>query len=78
MKPAVERTQSGVVGVIATQATFQGELFVGLVERYARAFYTTGDVAAFAAMIKRLLPSVGAIPKVRVVRWQACRLEAPV
>jgi len=35
VKPAVERTDNGVVGVIATPATFQGELFASLVERYA-------------------------------------------
>ncbi len=35
VKPAVERTRTGVVGVIATQATFQGELFASLVERLA-------------------------------------------
>ncbi|RLC75012.1 MAG: glutamate racemase [Chloroflexi bacterium] len=35
IKPAVERTDNGVVGVIATQATFQGKLFASLVERYA-------------------------------------------
>ena len=36
VKPAVERTCTGVVGVIATQATFQGELFASLLERYSR------------------------------------------
>jgi glutamate racemase len=36
LKPAVERTKSGVVGVLATQATFQGELFASLMERYSR------------------------------------------
>ena len=35
VKPAVERTRSGQVGVIATPATFQGELFRRLVERFA-------------------------------------------
>jgi glutamate racemase len=35
VKPAIERTHSGVVGVIATRVTFQGELFASLVERYA-------------------------------------------
>jgi len=35
IKPAVEQTKAGVVGVIATQATFQGELFASLVQRYA-------------------------------------------
>ncbi len=33
LKPAVERTGTGAVGVIATPATFQGELFTNLVKR---------------------------------------------
>ena len=36
VKPAAERTRSQHVGVIATEATFQGELFASLVERFAR------------------------------------------
>ena len=36
VKPAAERTRSRHVGVIATQATFQGELFARLLERFAR------------------------------------------
>ncbi|MBN1813136.1 MAG: glutamate racemase [Anaerolineae bacterium] len=35
LKPAVERTKTGVVGVLATQAAFQGELFASLMDRYA-------------------------------------------
>ena len=35
LKPAAERTQSGVVGVLATPATFQGELYASVVERFA-------------------------------------------
>ncbi len=35
VKPAVERTRTGVVGVLATEATFQGELFASLLDRYA-------------------------------------------
>ena len=35
VKPAVESTRSGQVGVIATAATFQGELFASLLDRYA-------------------------------------------
>ncbi len=35
VKPAAERTDSKVVGVIATEATFQGALFASLVERFA-------------------------------------------
>jgi glutamate racemase len=36
VKPAAEQTQSGVVGVIATTATIQGELFASVVERFAQ------------------------------------------
>jgi glutamate racemase len=36
VKPAAEATHSGVVGVLATPATFQGELYASVVERFAR------------------------------------------
>jgi glutamate racemase len=36
VKPAAERSRSQVVGVIATKATFQGELFASVVERFAQ------------------------------------------
>ena len=35
VKPATESTQSGVVGVLATPATFHGELYASVVERFA-------------------------------------------
>jgi glutamate racemase len=35
VKPAAECTRTGVVGVMATSATFRGELFSSLLERYA-------------------------------------------
>ncbi len=35
VKPAAEITHSGVVGVLATPATFQGELYASVVERFA-------------------------------------------
>jgi glutamate racemase len=35
VKPAVELTRTGVVGILATPATFQGELFASVVERFA-------------------------------------------
>jgi len=35
VKPAAESTQTGVVGVLATPATFQGALFASVVERFA-------------------------------------------
>ncbi|NQS92504.1 MAG: glutamate racemase [Chloroflexi bacterium] len=36
VKPAVEDTTTGVVGVLATPATFQGGLYASTVERFAR------------------------------------------
>ena len=36
VKPAAERTQSGVVGVLATPATFQGALYASVLERFAQ------------------------------------------
>ncbi|MBL7939945.1 MAG: glutamate racemase [Flavobacteriales bacterium] len=36
VKPAVEHTRTGVVGVIATVATFQSELYATIVERFAQ------------------------------------------
>jgi glutamate racemase len=35
VKPAAETTQTGVVGVLATPATFQGALYASVVERFA-------------------------------------------
>lgn len=36
VKPASQHTHSGVVGVLATPTTFQGELFSTLIERFAK------------------------------------------
>lgn len=36
VKPATEETKTGVVGVLATPATFQGALFASVVERFAQ------------------------------------------
>ena len=35
VKPAAEQTQTGVVGVLATPATFQGRLYASVIERFA-------------------------------------------
>jgi glutamate racemase len=35
VKPAAEKTETGVVGVLATPATFQGALYASVVERFA-------------------------------------------
>jgi glutamate racemase len=35
VKPAAERTSTGRIGVLATSATFQGQMFASLLERFA-------------------------------------------
>lgn len=35
IKPAAQHTQTGRIGVLATRATFQGELFASLLDRFA-------------------------------------------
>jgi glutamate racemase len=54
VKPAVERTRTGQVGVIATAATFQGELFASLLDRYA------GRVVIHTQICPELVPLVEA------------------
>jgi glutamate racemase len=36
VKPAAEQSRTGVVGVLATPATFQGKLYASVVERFAK------------------------------------------
>jgi glutamate racemase len=43
VKPAAERTRSGVVGVLATPATFQGALYASVVERFAQGVVVLQD-----------------------------------
>jgi glutamate racemase len=43
VKPAAEQTQSGVVGVLATPATFQGKLYASVVERFANGVHLLQD-----------------------------------
>jgi glutamate racemase len=54
IKPATQRTRSGVVGVIATEATFQGDLFASLIARYA------GDVHVIPQVCPGLVGAVEA------------------
>ena len=43
VKPAAQTTQSRVVGVLATPATFQGELYASVVERFANGVQVLQD-----------------------------------
>lgn len=44
VKPAAANTHSGVIGVLATPVTFQGELFASVVERFAKGVTVLKDV----------------------------------
>jgi len=46
VKPAAEHTQSGLVGVLATPATFQGELYASVVERFANGVQVLQDTCS--------------------------------
>ncbi|MGB7874978.1 MAG: glutamate racemase [Anaerolineales bacterium] len=43
VKPAAEHTRSGTVGVLATPATFQGELYASVLERFANGVQVLQD-----------------------------------
>jgi len=54
LKPAAETTRSGVVGVLATPATFQGPLYASVVERFARGVTVLEDTCpGLVAQIER-------------------------
>ncbi len=46
VKPAAETTRTGKVGVLATPATFQGELYASLLERFAQGLAVYQDTCA--------------------------------
>ncbi len=46
VKPAAEQTRSGVVGVLATPATFQGALYASVVERFAQGVMVLQDTCS--------------------------------
>lgn len=52
VKPAVEQTRTGVVGVLATSATFQSELYASVVERFAH------DVEVLREPCPGLVPTI--------------------
>ena len=43
VKPAAKNTQSGVLGILATPATFQGKLYTSLIERFANSVTVLQD-----------------------------------
>ncbi|AFZ68870.1 glutamate racemase [Deinococcus peraridilitoris] len=75
LKPAVQRTRSGVVGVLATPGTLRGTLLADVIERVAR----PAGVRVMTAVSEKLVPLVEAgqwnAPETRA---ELCRVLAPI
>ncbi len=61
VKPAAEQTQTKVVGVLATPATFQGELFASVVERFAQGVEVLREVCP--GLVQRIEAGAIATPE---------------
>lgn len=78
VKPAAERTRTRHIGVMATPATFQGELFINLIDRFGT------HVTVHTQVCPELVPLVEAgelatdRARAAVVRYVAPLLEAGV
>jgi glutamate racemase len=51
IKPAAAATRTGVIGVITTQATFQGELFASVIDRFAQGIQVETQVCPELVML---------------------------
>ena len=71
LKPATQQTHNKVVGVLATPATFQGELYNTLLERFA------GDVTVLTSTLPGLVEAIEAgqleSPRTRAILEDAIR-----
>jgi len=58
IKPAAEHTRTGVIGVITTKATFQGELFASVIDRFAQNVQVETQVCPdFVTIVEQGLPN---------------------
>ncbi|MCE5246106.1 MAG: glutamate racemase [Candidatus Polarisedimenticolia bacterium] len=71
VKPAAERTHSGVVGVLATPATFQGELYASVVERFAEGVEVLEDTCP--GLVQRIEEGDLDGPRTRAILERALR-----
>ncbi len=64
VKPAAERSAHGVIGVLATDATFQGELYASVVRRFANGSRVIGQACpGLAAAIETGGPDVESLAR---------------
>lgn len=71
VKPAAESTSSGVVGVLATPATFQGALYASVVERFASGVRVLQDTCP--GLVGQIEQGYLTAPKTRQILEQALR-----
>ena len=78
VKPAAERTRARVVGVLATPATFQGELFASVVDRFARGVRVLPQVCP--GLVEQVEAGELEAPRTQAILGQALRplLEAGI
>jgi len=69
VKPAAEHTASGVVGVLATPATFQGALYASVVERFANGVRLLQDTCP--GLVAQIEAGAVAGPQARRILEQA-------
>lgn len=69
VKPAAEHTQTGVVGVLATPATFQGALYASVVERFANGVTLLQDTCP--GLVKQIEAGHLDTPKTRRILQKA-------
>jgi len=54
VKPAAQNTRTGVIGVITTKATYQGELFASVIDRFAKGVNVVTQVCPdFVTLVER-------------------------
>ena len=69
VKPAAEDTSTGVVGVLATPATFQGDLYASTVERFAKGVKILQDTCP--GLVERIEAGDLASPQTREILFKA-------
>jgi glutamate racemase len=71
VKPAAEGTQSGVVGVLATPATFQSDVYASIVERFAQGVRVLQDTCP--GLVQQIENGNLAGPQTRAILENALR-----
>lgn len=69
VKPAAVGTRSGVIGVLATPVTFEGELYSSLVERFARHVTVLQDTCP--GLVSQIESGLLDAPETRLILLQA-------